>query len=249
MRLPFRVTSANLFPLLGFAGTEALRTAWGKVRGAPPRSERALARVRERARRGDPESVLAVLDEFGRREAFLMNVGDRKGLILDREVQRTAAVHALEIGAFCGYSAVRMGRLLASRGGRLISIEASPDYAEVARQVVEFAGLSATVDFRVGKAEHVLPELEGGQPFDLVFIDHWKDLYLPDLRRIEALGLLHPGSVVVADNIGLFDSRAYLDHVRSSGLYDSVNHPSTVEYRDSIPDAVEVSTWRGGASA
>jgi hypothetical protein len=33
--------------------------------------------------------------------------------------------------------------------------------------------------------------------------------------------------------------------VRKSGLYESVNHPSTVEYRDSIPDAVEVSTWLG----
>jgi catechol O-methyltransferase len=151
----------------------------------------------------------------------------------------------LEIGAFCGYSAVRIARLIAPRGGRLTSVEASPAYAEVARQVVEFAGLSAAVELRVGKAEDVLPQLAPAGPFDLVFIDHWKDLYLPDLRRIEALGLLRPGSVVVADNIGLFDSREYLDHVRKSGLYESVHHPSTVEYRDSIPDAVEVSTWLG----
>jgi catechol O-methyltransferase len=245
MKLPFRVTGANLIPLLGFAGGEALRTAWGRLRGTPPRHERALARVRERARRGDPESVLAALDEFGRREAFLMNVGDRKGLILDREVQRGDARRALEIGAFCGYSAVRIARLIAPRGGRLTSVEASPAYAEVARQVVEHAGLAAAVDLRVGKAEAVLPQLAAAGPFDLVFIDHWKDLYLPDLRRIEALGLLRPGSVVVADNIELFDSREYLDHVRKSGLYESVNHRSTVEYRDSIPDAVEVSTWLG----
>jgi catechol O-methyltransferase len=247
MRLPFKVTPANLIPLLRFAGGEAVRAAWGRLRGTAPRSQRALARVRERARRGDPESVLAVLDDFGRRESFLMNVGDRKGLILDREVQRADARRALEIGAFCGYSAVRIARLIAPRGGRLTSIEASPEYAEVARQVVEFAGLSAAVEFRVGKAESVLPELVAGGPFDLVFIDHWKDLYLPDLQRIEALGLLRPGSVVVADNIELFDSRAYLDHVRKTGLYESVNHPSTVEYRDSIPDAVEVSTWLGAA--
>jgi catechol O-methyltransferase len=242
-----RVTSQNFFPLLRFAGTEALRATWHRLRGAPPRSLQALARVRERARRGDPDSVLAVLDAFGRREAFLMNVGDRKGLILDAEVERSGARRALEIGAFCGYSAVRIGRLLAPRGGKLTSIEASPQYAEVARQVVEFAGLAGTVEFRVGKAEDVLGELRSGGPFDLVFIDHWKDLYLPDLRRIEALGLLRAGSVVVADNIELFDSREYLEHVRGSGLYTSVHHASTVEYRDSIPDAVEVSTFRGSA--
>jgi catechol O-methyltransferase len=245
MRLPFRITSANFVPLLRFASGEALRTGWGRLRGEAPRTERALARVRERARRGDPESVLAVLDAFGRHEAFLMNGGDRKGLILDREVQRTRPARALEIGAFCGYSAVRIARLLAPHGGRLTSIEASPANAEVARQVVEFAGLSASVDLRVSKAEEVLPQLAPTGPYDLIFIDHWKDLYLPDLRRIEGLGLLRPGSVVIADNIGLFDSRAYLDHVRASGLYTSVHHPSTVEYRDAIPDAVEVSTWLG----
>src|SRR5262245_24540929 len=159
MRLPFRVTSANFVPLLRFASAEALRGAWGRLRGEAPRTQRALARVHERARRGDPESVLAVLDEFGRREAFLMNVGDRKGLILDREVQRSEARRALEIGAFCGYSAVRIARLLAPRGGKLTSVEASPEYAEVARQVVEFAGVAGAVEFRVGKAEDVLPQL------------------------------------------------------------------------------------------
>jgi catechol O-methyltransferase len=37
---------------------------------------------------------------------------------------------------------------------------------------------------------------------DAVFIDHDKDAYLPDLQRILDAGWLHPGSVVVADNVG-----------------------------------------------
>jgi catechol O-methyltransferase len=243
MRLPFKVTGANLVPLLRFASGEALRAAWGRLRGAPPRSELALARVRERARRGDPESVLAVLDEFGRREAFLMNIGDRKGLILDREVQRADARRALEIGAFCGYSAVRIARLLREWDGRLVSLEASALNARVAREMVELAGLAAYVEVRHGKAEEAIPSL--GAPFDLVFIDHWKDLYLPDLQRLEKHALLRPGTVVVADNVGLFDASAYFAHVRGSGRYDSRNVASTVEYRDELPDAVEISVFRG----
>jgi catechol O-methyltransferase len=243
MRLPMRVTRANLVPLLRLGAVEGVRAAWDRLRGAAPRERRALEHVRARASRGDPDSVLAALDDFGRNHAFLMNVGDRKGEILDREVLRSGAGRALEIGAYCGYSAVRIGRLVAPRGGTLVSIEASPRYAAIARQVVEFAGLAPSVELRSGRAEEVLPQLRG--TFDLVFIDHWKDLYLPDLLRVEALGLLRPGSVVVADNIGLFDASAYLQHVRGSGHYDSVHHPATVEYRDSIPDAVEVSTWRG----
>jgi catechol O-methyltransferase len=187
--------------------------------------------------------VLAALDHFGRERSFLMNVGDRKGEILDAELLRVRPARVLEIGAFCGYSAVRMARLLRGWDGRLVSVEASRDNAEVARATVGLAGLAERVEVIAGKAADVIPTLSG--PFDLVFVDHWKDLYLPDLRRIEEHGLLRPGSVVVADNVGLFDVSDYLAHVRGSGRYESRNVASTVEYRDALPDAVEISVFRG----
>jgi catechol O-methyltransferase len=243
VRLPFRLDRSNALPFLAFGLREAFRFGWDRVRGAPPRSRRALDYARAHARAGDPESVLAALDRFGREQVFLMNVGDRKGEILDAEVRRARPARALEIGAFCGYSAVRMARLLREWGGRLTSVEADPRAAEVVREMVELAGLSAQVEVRPGKAEQVIPTLAG--PFDLVFLDHWKDLYLPDLRRLEQHGCLQPGSVVVADNVGLFDVTPYLDYVRGSGRYDSTHHVSTVEYVDELPDAVEVSVYRG----
>jgi catechol O-methyltransferase len=243
MRMPFKVNSSNLVPLLRFAGGEAWRFATDRLRRAPPRVEQALAFARAHARAGDPESVLAALDRFGRTHAFLMNVGDRKGEILDAEVRRKRPARALEIGAFCGYSAVRIARLLREWDGRLVSLEASARNAEVARAMVDLAGLGAFVEVRAAKAEEAIPSL--GAPFDLVFLDHWKDLYLPDLRRLEQHGLLRPGSVVVADNVGLFDASAYFAHVRGSGRYHSRNVPSTVEYRDELPDAVEISVFEG----
>jgi catechol O-methyltransferase len=187
--------------------------------------------------------VLAALDRFARERSFLMNVGDKKGEILDAEVRRQRPLRALEIGAFVGYSAVRIARLLRGWDGRLISLEASGRNAAVARAMVELAGLAERVEVRHAKAEDAIPTL--GAPFDLVFLDHWKDLYLPDLQRLEEHGLLRPGSVVVADNVGLFDSSAYFAHVRDSGRYESRNVASTVEYKDSLPDAVEISVFRG----
>jgi len=243
MALPLRIDRKNLVPILGFFVPQALRLGWDRLRGAPPRSRRALDYARAHASAGDPESVLAALDRFGRQHLFLMNVGDRKGLILDAEVRRARPARALEIGAFCGYSAVRMARLLREWGGHLTSVEADPSSAEVVREMVEFAGLAEQVEVRQGKAELVIPTLRG--PFDLVFLDHWKDLYLPDLQRLERHGCLRPGSVVVADNVGLFDVTPYLDYVRTSGRYDSTGHESTVEYVDSLRDAVEVSIYRG----
>lgn len=50
----------------------------------------------------------------------------------------------LELGAYCGYSAVRMGRLL-EPGARLLTIELNPDYAAITQQMLDFAGLQDRV--------------------------------------------------------------------------------------------------------
>lgn len=42
----------------------------------------------------------------------------------------------------------------------------------------------------------------GYDAIDVLFIDHWKELYLRDIKLIvEDLKLLHPGSFVIADNV------------------------------------------------
>ena len=208
--------------------------------------EEALAAARKHATPGDPDSVLAALDDFGRNTAFLMNVGDRKGEILDEELRKARPNLALEIGAYCGYSAVRIARLLREWRGRLVSIEVSAECVEVARQMVALAGLSNVVEFRHGAAEDIIPMLS--IPFDFVFIDHWKDLYLPDLRRLEDRLLLRPGTVIVADNVTFLGTTDYLEHVRTCGRYDSTYRESTLEYHDDIVDALEVSVFRGAGA-
>jgi len=89
----------------------------------------------------------------------------------------------------------------------------------------------------------VIATLEG--PFDLVFLDHGKDLYTVDLQRLEERALLRTGTAVVADNVGeVFGATTYLEYVRGCGRYDSEHRPATIEY-STIPDAVEISVYRG----
>jgi len=242
MALPFRISREQLPSLLRLGAREAKRFLSDAIRRKGPRLDRALAAVRRRAAEGDPESVLAVLDDFGRNESLLINVGDAKGLLLDEQVLRHQPTIAAELGAFCGYSAVRMGRLMRSWSGHLHSIELSAKSVEISRAVVDFAGLSDVVTFHQGAAADVIPGLQG--PLDLVFIDHWKDLYLPDLRRIEDCGLLQPGSVIIADNVTFFDTTDYLEYVRNGGTYDSEYVESTLEYNDDLVDGIEISIRR-----
>ena len=140
-----------------------------------------------------------------------------------------------------------MGELLKERNGRLVSIEADPKNAARAARVVAHAGLADLVEFRIGKGSERIPDLEPDAPFDLVFIDHWKDDYLPDLQALEERGLLAEGAVVVADNVGIFSNTLdeYLDYVRSDSRYTSSFHALPMEYTQSIQDGVEVSFFHG----
>jgi catechol O-methyltransferase len=82
---------------------------------------------------------------------------------------------------------------------------------------------------------------------DFVFIDHAKDAYLSDLRLILEKGWLHPGSIVVADNIkvpGAPDYHAYMKN-QEGKLWHSKEHKSFAEYQLVIPDMVLESDYLG----
>lgn len=147
-------------------------------------------------------------------------IGPEKGELFEAELQKVKPYRCLEVGTFLGYSAVRTARNL-QPGGLLLCIEANPQNAAVARQVVEYAGYSQQVQVIDGLSGQVIPRLpallaaaqqqpqgtslqqQQQQPggFDFVFLDHCKDCYLPDLRSLEQLGLVRSGTVVAADNV------------------------------------------------
>jgi predicted O-methyltransferase YrrM len=106
----------------------------------------------------------------------------------------------LEIGTLGGYSTIWLGRALPA-GGRLISLEAEPKHAEVARANLAQAGLAEVVEVRLGPALESLPQLaaEGLGPFDLIFIDADKRSN-PDYFAW-ALQLSRPGSLIIIDNV------------------------------------------------
>ncbi|KAJ8599754.1 hypothetical protein CTAYLR_003393 [Chrysophaeum taylorii] len=168
--------------------------------------------LRECAREGDPDSVVAALDLWAARYP-MYQISATKGAILDGALRRASPNIAVEIGSFIGYSAVRMARAL-PRTARLVCVEASPDFAEVARSVVAYAGLDAT--FVVAKASDCVPrlaELAGDDPIDFLFLDHAKEAYLADLQRLEAANLVRNGTVVLADNVRYPGAPGFLDYV------------------------------------
>jgi predicted O-methyltransferase YrrM len=224
---------------LPWALREAARAGLALLRREPDRREAALAFAREYARAGDPGSVLRALDRFARESRFLMNVGPEKGPWLEDEVRKIGpGARILELGSYVGYSAILLSRNLGA-AGRLVSVDVSATASRIARQMAELAGLAERCEFVTGRSSDALATLDG--PFDLVFLDHWKALYKPDMERILERGLLGPGAVVIADNLGpMFGENPYLPWMRARDDFDSTFVEAHVEYQ-AIEDAILVS--------
>jgi predicted O-methyltransferase YrrM len=128
-----------------------------------------------------------------------IQVSPPQGRLLQLLVRLVGARRILEFGTLGGYSAILMARALPA-DGRLITLGAKPEYADVARASIDRAGVGEKVEIRVGPALEALPGLEeGDDPFDLVFID--ADKVNTPSYFAWALDRTRPGGLVVADNV------------------------------------------------
>jgi predicted O-methyltransferase YrrM len=177
------------------------------------------------------DKILRTIEKMSEMK-FLPIIGPRKGQILVEVIKRIKPKHILEIGTFIGYSAILMGKELGS-DAHIITIEIDADEAKAAKENIRQAEIKPVIEVLVGDAKEVLPRIK--DEFDMVFIDGEKREYKNYLLLIE--NQLHKGSVVVADNAGIYEKlmRDYLNYVRTSGKYES-------EYIPSDEDGVEVST-------
>ena len=231
-----------------FIGMKHLTTQWQVGDG---REARLAEYVVARARRGDPADAIRIIDEYGYNQSFLINVGDEKGAILDAAVARAKPRRVLELGTYCGYSALRMA--VAAPSAQIVSIEFSAANAEIARRILDHAGVGGRVTVVVGTlgdGGKTIDALRNAHGFgagsvDLVFVDHAKEAYLPDLQLILQQGWLRPGALVVADNIkfpGAPEYRAYM--VANEGKHwRTIEHETHVEYQSVLKDLVLVSEY------
>jgi predicted O-methyltransferase YrrM len=147
----------------------------------------------------DP-ALRAAIEESAAAGLPAIQVSPGQGRLLELLARARDARAILEIGTLGGYSAICLARGLAP-GGRLITLEADPKHAEVARANLTRAGLAERVEIRLGPALDTLPRIaaEGRGPFDLVFIDADKPSNVDYFDW--ALRLTRRGSFIIVDNV------------------------------------------------
>ncbi|KAJ5211056.1 hypothetical protein N7491_010872 [Penicillium cf. griseofulvum] len=169
--------------------------------------------------RGHPDKVLNLIEEFGQQYWFA-NVGHPKGDIVISLIEELRPRKMIELGGYVGYSAILFGDAVRRHGGqRYISLELNPEFAAVANMLIELAGLRDFVHTIVGRSDESLQRLYMSgevEHVELMFIDHYKPAYTTDVQLCEELGMILPGSVLVADNVVIPGNPPYLKYVRST---------------------------------
>ena len=171
------------------------------------------------------ERGIIIMDKWKNNDIFLMNHlieanaaltnaldTSRKNNLLEAEVSSLQgkflyllariknAKRILELGTLGGYSTIWLAEAV-GEDGIVITIEYVEDYANVAKQNIEYAGVSNRVRILQGDATDVLRKLieEKIKPFDMIFIDADKPSYPLYLEL--SLQLSKPGTVIYGDNV------------------------------------------------
>jgi len=168
-------------------------------------SRESLLRQRHRQMNAKIRAYLKQLEEHARTHDAQESEHSRKLLNLEPETAELVSIFArssrarrvLEIGTSNGYSTIWLAASIGPEGGRVISIDRSPEKHKMAHDNLLAAGLKQYVDLRLGDATEVIKTLPA--PFDFVFFDADRTSAPGQLTLL--LPKLAPQSLILADNV------------------------------------------------
>jgi predicted O-methyltransferase YrrM len=192
-------------------------------------SQEQFARLRDR---GDDFARLASASAQERADAFsdfYLPVTPEAGRLLYALVRATV----VEFGMSLGISAIHLASAVRDNGsGRVVTTELSAAKVAAATKTFAEIGLDDIITVLEGDALATLADLDGS--VDFVLLDGWKELYLPVFKLLEPR--LTPGTLIVADNTSMDDTKPYLDYVR-----DPANGYVSVNFLARESDSMEIS--------
>lgn len=122
--------------------------------------------------------------------------GHLQGRVLSMLSKIAQPKSILEVGTYTGYSAICLAEGLLPEG-KLYTIDINEELEDMARSYFEEAGITHQVDYRIGNALDILPDLD--TTFDLVFIDADKINYSNYFDLI--VNKVNKNGLIIADNV------------------------------------------------
>lgn len=144
------------------------------------------------------------------------------GRLLYALARGTGAKRIVEFGASFGISTLYLAEAVrANGGGQVITTEIEATKCRAAEANIREAGLNDVATVLEGDAMETLKGVDG--PIDLLFLDGWKDLYLPVLDLVGPK--LRQRAVIVADNVNFPETKPYLERIRHDPRFVSATLP------------------------
>jgi catechol O-methyltransferase len=179
--------------------------------------------------RGNPEAVLKAIDDYCiNTKTHLITFKPSKIAASRAVIEKMSPTPKIlvELGTYVGNSAVAWGAILKDVNGdkldgvKVYCCELDKEFIKIASDTISLAGVDDVVQIVRGTSTDSLRKLkEGGKidKIDVLFLDHFQQYYLPDLKLCEDLGLFHEGTVILADNMDRPDPQEYVKYVRAGG--------------------------------
>ena len=124
--------------------------------------------------------------------------GHIQGKLLELIVKMFRPKNILEIGTFTGYSALCMAAGL-EEGAVIDTCEVDDELESLSQSFFDRSQHGHKIKLHIGSALELAPKM--GKQFDLVFIDGDKREYPAYYNMLMDKGLVHSGSIMLADNI------------------------------------------------
>jgi caffeoyl-CoA O-methyltransferase len=122
--------------------------------------------------------------------------GHQQGRFLSLISRLVGPRRILEVGTYTGYSALCMAEGLAPEG-RLVTLDVNAELETRVRGYFADSPFAAQLDFRVGDARALIPQLD--ETWDLVFLDADKENYITYYEMV--VDRVRPGGLILADNV------------------------------------------------
>ena len=133
-----------------------------------------------------------------------------KSLIIEKNFR-----NIVEFGTSFGISTIYLAQGAKETKGKIITTELIDSKAKRAIENFKNAGVNDLIELRIGDAMETLKNHK--EPIDLLFLDGWKDLYLPLFQLLESN--FHDQTAIYVDNADMSDTKVFLSTISKSKKY------------------------------
>ena len=144
-----------------------------------------------------------------------LSISKEQGENLKHLIVKNNIKNIVEFGTSFGISTLYLAEGAIETGGKIVTTELIESKALKAIENFKKAGVNDCIEVRVGDALETLHDYN--ESIDLLFLDGWKDLYLPLFQMLEPN--FNTNTMIYVDNADMSDTKIFLKAVAKNSKY------------------------------